>query len=161
MERLWAPWRLDYVGRADKEDGGCFLCEAGRSTDDQRHLVLCRGGTCFAILNRFPYNNGHVMVAPNAHKNSLADLTEVERLEHIEMVVRCQASLTRTVHPAGFNVGLNLGAVAGAGIVGHMHWHIVPRWEGDTNFMPVLADTKVIPQSLAHLWQMLRDADGC
>jgi ATP adenylyltransferase len=158
MERLWAPWRLDYVGREDKEDG-CFLCGAGRSGDEEARLVLWRTETCFAMLNRFPYNNGHLMVAPKAHKSSLADLTEDERLEQIELIVRCQANLTKAIRPAGFNVGLNLGAAAGAGVVGHMHWHIVPRWEGDTNFMPVLADTKVIPQSLAQLWQMLCDAD--
>ena len=159
MERLWAPWRLDYVGRQDKEDV-CFLCEAARSADDEQHLVLYRGETCFAILNRFPYNNGHLMVAPKAHKSSLAELTEQERLEHLDMIVRCQAGLTKAVRPAGFNVGLNLGAAAGAGVVGHMHWHIVPRWDGDTNFMPVLADTKVIPQALSQLYRMLREADA-
>ena len=159
MERLWAPWRLEYVGRPDKE-AGCFLCEAARSADDERHLVLWRGETCFAMLNRFPYNNGHLMVAPNAHKRSLAELAEGERLEQLELIVRCQDSLAKAVTPAGFNVGLNLGAAAGAGVVGHMHWHVVPRWEGDTNFMPVVAETKVIPQSLSHLWQLLRDAGG-
>lgn len=159
MERLWAPWRLDYVGRENKEEG-CFLCAAARSTDDEQRLVLCRGETCLAILNRFPYNNGHLMVAPMAHTNSLADLAEAERLEQFEMIVRCQALLTATIRPAGFNVGLNLGAAAGAGVVGHMHWHIVPRWDGDTNFMAVVGDTKVIPQSLTQLYRMLREADG-
>ncbi|NLW51551.1 MAG: HIT domain-containing protein [Candidatus Brocadiaceae bacterium] len=157
MERLWAPWRLDYVGREDKKgDGGCFLCTAAQSVQDGPHRVLWRGRTCFAILNRYPYNNGHLMVAPNEHKSSLAELTDEERLEHLDLIVRCQAGLTRTVRPAGFNVGLNLGAAAGAGLADHLHWHIVPRWTGDTNFMPVLADTKIIPQSLDQLWRMLR-----
>jgi len=159
MERLWAPWRLEYVGRPDKE-ARCFLCEAALSADDERHLVLWRGETCFAMLNRFPYNNGHLMVAPNAHKRSLAELEEGERLEQLELIVRCQDCLAKAVRPAGFNVGLNLGAAAGAGVVGHMHWHVVPRWEGDTNFMPVVAGTKVIPQSLSHLWKLLRDTGG-
>lgn len=159
MERLWAPWRLAYVGRADKEDG-CFLCEAARTADDEGHLVLWRGETCLAMLNRYPYSNGHVMVAPLEHTADLAGLEDAQRLEQIEMLVRCQEGLRKAIRPAGFNIGLNLGPAAGAGVPGHMHWHVVPRWQGDTNFMPVLADTKVIPQSLADLWRMLREVDG-
>ncbi|KPK65902.1 MAG: HIT family hydrolase [Planctomycetes bacterium SM23_32] len=159
MKQLWAPWRMEYIGRPDRE-GACFLCEAAAAPDDRRRLVLWRGTTSFCLMNCWPYNNGHLMVAPLAHKGDLGDLSEEELLEQMRLVRRCCRGLTALMSPAGFNIGLNLGKAAGAGVPGHMHWHVVPRWEADTNFMPVVADTKVIPQSLDELWQQLRDVDA-
>ena len=159
MEQLWAPWRINYVSRADKERG-CFLCEAAQATDDRRSLVLWRERSSFCMMNSWPYNNGHLMVAPLAHKADLTDLSDDELLEHMQLLRRCRDNLVAAIRPAGFNIGLNLGKAAGAGVPGHMHWHIVPRWEGDTNFMPVVADTKVIAQSLDSLWELLRQADS-
>jgi ATP adenylyltransferase len=159
MDQLWAPWRLDYVSQPEKGNG-CFLCEAAQAADDREKLVLWRARDSFCLLNCWPYNNGHLMVAPVAHKADLADLGDDELLEQIQLLRRCQRSLTAAIAPAGFNIGLNLGSAGGAGVPGHMHWHVVPRWEGDTNFMPVLADTKVIPQSLGALWELLRQVDA-
>jgi ATP adenylyltransferase len=160
MERLWAPWRLEYVGSSD-EQGGCFLCEAARAECDREKLVLWRGQRCFCVINRWPYNNGHLMVAPLEHRADLGDLCDADLLEMMQMLRRCRDALAQTVRPSGFNLGLNLGKAGGAGLADHLHWHIVPRWQGDTNFMPVLADTKVIPQSLDSLWELLRRADSC
>jgi ATP adenylyltransferase len=141
-ETLWAPWRLAYIKSPDRPaTGECFLCSGrDRPADDRRNLVLHRGRHALVVLNRFPYNNGHLLVAPYAHKAHLSELT---------------GRLTRAMSPDGFNIGLNLGKVAGAGLPGHLHWHIVPRWNGDTNFMPVLADVNVIPQSLDALYELL------
>ncbi|MCD6416209.1 MAG: HIT domain-containing protein [Planctomycetes bacterium] len=160
MERLWAPWRISYVKQPDKSEGGCFLCKAAAQEPGSGNLVLFRGESSFCLLNRWPYNNGHLMVAPLAHKSDLAELTPGEMLEQMEMLKRCKRLLEGALAPAGYNVGLNLGGAAGAGLATHLHWHIVPRWEGDTNFMPVLADTKVIPQSLEQLLELLREADN-
>jgi ATP adenylyltransferase len=159
MDRLWAPWRIGYVTQAHKE-AACFLCEAAAAKDNREKLVLWRAGTCFSMLNCWPYNNGHMMVAPLAHKADLSDLSDDELLEQMQLLRRCQRNLAAVVKPAGFNVGLNLGRAAGAGVVGHLHWHIVPRWDGDTNFMPVVAEAKVIAQSLESLWELLRQVDG-
>ncbi len=159
MDRLWAPWRLEYVSKAEKSADGCFLCKAAQAADDRENLVLWRGEGTFCLLNRWPYNNGHLLVAPVAHEADLEELSEKELLDQIRMLQRCKRNLTAALEPAGFNVGLNLGTAAGAGVADHLHWHIVPRWEGDTNYMPVLADTKVIPQALDQLWEALREAD--
>ena len=131
-----------------KDTSPCFLCAALRSKRDEANFILHRGRTCVAILNKFPYANGHVMVAPNAHRGSLAELTEDETLEMMELTRAMQGSLDRAFKPHGYNIGMNLGRVAGAGLLGHIHLHIVPRWNGDTNFMPVTAATKVMPMSL-------------
>ncbi len=159
MDRLWAPWRMDYVTR-DEPDEGCFLCRAAAAGDDRAHLVLWRAATCFCVLNRWPYNNGHVLVAPYEHKGDLTELTNEELFEQARMLRACRERLGEKVGPGGFNLGLNLGKAAGAGLPGHLHWHVVPRWEGDTNFMPAVSGTKVIPQSLAALWELLRDEQG-
>lgn len=159
MERLWAPWRMEYIKEVGRPQG-CFLCEAAGSHDDRAHLVLWRSERSFAMLNRWPYNNGHVLVAHKGHVGDLADMTEDELLDQMRLLRRCQANLRATMSPDGFNVGLNLGRVAGAGVPDHVHWHIVPRWAGDTNYMPVVASAKVIPQSLETLWELLREADG-
>lgn len=159
MDQLWAPWRIEYVSRPDKENG-CFLCEAAGAADDREKLVLWRGETCFCLLNCWPYNNGHLMIAPLAHKGDLRDLSDDELLDQVRSLRRCREDLEAVLKPSGFNIGLNLGKAAGAGVAGHMHWHIVPRWDGDTNFMPVLAETRVIAQSLDSLWELLRRVHG-
>lgn len=159
MDQLWAPWRLAYVVQppTPKPGDDCFICRARDDQNDRDNLVVLRTRLSLVILNRFPYNNGHLLVAPLAHKATLADLTSDELLDTVETVRLMTAFLSELIRPDGFNVGLNLGKVAGAGLPGHLHWHIVPRWNGDTNFMPVLADTKVIVQSLDALWQLLTD----
>ena len=152
---IWAPWRMDYI--LDPKTDGCFLCAALASDDDRAHFVLDRRDHCFAIFNRFPYNNGHLLVAPNAHKADLTDLSDDELAELMHLTRDAQELLRTTVHPHGFNIGINLGRCAGAGLPGHLHVHIVPRWDGDTNFMPVTAGSKVIVQSLDALYELLRE----
>jgi ATP adenylyltransferase len=156
-ETLWAPWRLAYIKSPDRPaTGECFLCSGrDRPAEDRRNLVLQRGRQALVVLNRFPYNNGHLLVAPYAHKAHLSELTDDELLECGQLLRELTARLTRAMSPDGFNIGLNLGKVAGAGLPGHLHWHIVPRWNGDTNFMPVLGDVNVIPQSLDALYDLL------
>ena len=155
MERLWAPWRLEYV--QGPGGSGCIFC-LGAASEDEARLVLHRGQHCFIIMNRFPYSNGHLMVAPLRHvaDPGLLDAAEVAELHRLTTVSR---EILRKVGKAqGFNIGMNLGAVAGAGVADHLHQHIVPRWAGDTNFMPVFADVRVIPQHLQATCQQLRAA---
>jgi len=154
-KNLWAPWRLAYVVQDRKNEPGCFLCAGLADHDDRRNLIALRTPHSVVVLNRYPYNNGHLLVAPKAHKASLADLTEAEILDTQQTLSRMVAALQELMKPDGFNIGINLGKVAGAGLPGHLHWHIVPRWEGDTNFMPVLAEVKVIVQSLEALYDLL------
>ena len=155
-QALWAPWRLDYV-KTNNQDDGCFLCQY-RDADpayDSDHLVIQRGQHTISLLNRFPYNNGHLLIAPRDHA---ADLDEMSVEALAECVGELQAwtrRLKETISPDGFNIGLNLGQAAGAGLPGHLHWHIVPRWDGDTNFMPVLGNANLIPQSLESLYELL------
>jgi len=158
LERLWAPWRMGYISGVDRDEG-CFLCRAVASPDDRAGYILWRGESCLALLNRWPYNNGHLLIAPNLHKADLLELTAEELADQMFMLKRCERNLRSVMSPDGFNVGLNLGRSAGAGLRDHLHWHIVPRWSGDTNFMPVTAAAKVIPQSLEALWELLRQAD--
>ncbi len=153
MDALWAPWRMEYI--LGPKDNECFLCAAAHSTNDRARHVVRRGETCFGLLNRYPYNNGHLLVAPYRHVSGLDELTDAERLELMTLADALVRRLKETIHPDGFNLGLNLGKVAGAGLESHLHLHIVPRWNGDTNFMPILADTKVIPQALDDLWAQL------
>ena len=172
LEQIWAPWRLGYI-KGDQApaqlpiverkwlagaDQDCFLCRYVAEPLDPENLVVCRGSQALVVLNRYPYNNGHLLVAPTSHKAHLHDLTDVEHLEAMQLVTRMVALLEKLIHPEGFNVGLNLGRVAGAGLPGHLHWHVVPRWNGDTNFMPVLAGVNVIPQSLEALRDLLAGA---
>ncbi|HXH96912.1 MAG TPA: HIT domain-containing protein [Gaiellaceae bacterium] len=156
MERLWAPWRLEYVQHADEQEG-CVFCTAAAG-DDARGLLVRRGERAFALLNRFPYSSGHLMVAPYRHDTSFESLDDAEALEIHRLTVQAIEALRTAYAPDGFNVGWNLGRVAGAGIVDHGHVHIVPRWSGDTNFMPVLADVRVIPEHLAETRRRLADA---
>ncbi|NIA20388.1 MAG: HIT domain-containing protein [Anaerolineaceae bacterium] len=154
MERLWAPWRMTYInGINDK--GGCFLCDVLGSDDDARDLVVARNEHSFVVLNRFPYNNGHTLVCPNDHKADLDELTDREMGELMRTTAGTMKLLKKAIRPDGFNVGMNFGRVAGAGLPGHLHIHIVPRWNGDTNFMPVLAEVKIIPQALEDLCRLL------
>jgi ATP adenylyltransferase len=158
MDHLWAPWRLAYVETASKPVGNidpCFICAGLAGDDDRESLVALRTPLSTVILNRFPYNNGHLLIAPQAHKGTLAELTPEEMLDTMETVRKAIRTLDELMHPDGYNVGLNLGRAAGAGLPGHLHWHVVPRWNGDTNFMPVLGDVKVIVQSLDAMHQML------
>ncbi len=159
MDRIWAPWRIDYVCRPQKDEDGCFLCAVAGRHHDEEDLVLWRGRRCLCVMNRWPYNNGHLMIAPVSHTADLADLSDEALLEQVRMLRRARRVLGEVLSPAGFNVGINMGAAAGAGLADHLHWHVVPRWEGDTNFMSVLADTRVIPQALTELWRLLREAD--
>jgi len=153
-QRLWAPWRNSYLKQLTTTR--CIFCAANSSRADRAHHVIDRGGHVFALLNRYPYNNGHVMIAPYRHIGTLTSLRGEEWMELLRMSQRVIGRLRRRLHPHGFNIGMNLGRVAGAGIPGHLHLHLVPRWKGDTNFMPVLAGTKVISQSLDELYQLLR-----
>ena len=159
MENLWAPWRHQYVATKPPPtpNDSCFICRGLRESDDRGNLIAHRGELATVVLNRFPYNNGHLLIAPKAHKATPADLTDAEHLELMQVTTRMIGALEKLINPEGFNVGLNLGKVAGAGLPGHLHWHVVPRWNGDTNFMPVLADTRVIVQSLESLYDMLVD----
>jgi ATP adenylyltransferase len=162
MEQLWAPWRQAYV-TADKPASGespCFLCEGLAQTDDRKNLIAWRTPRSVVVLNRFPYNNGHLLVAPQGHKGRLDELGPDEHLDLMLTVQKMVGVLEGLMHPHGFNIGLNLGRAAGAGLPGHLHWHIVPRWNGDTNFMPVLADARVIVQSLQTLYDLLTEAVG-
>jgi ATP adenylyltransferase len=161
MERLWAPWRSQYVSsfaQPSEEPPECFLCQAIQSEEsrDRELLLVARWETCFAILNRYPYNSGHVMVAPHRHVGQLQELTEAELcalMVHTRAVVE---ALQRAFSPHGFNIGLNIGRAAGAGLPDHLHIHIVPRWHGDTNFLPVIADLKVVSHALEDVYEQLR-----
>ena len=157
MEQLWAPWRLSYVAQAKSAgpDDECFICKGLTQADDRANLIALGGPRSAVLLNRFPYNNGHLLVAPRAHKGRLADLDADEIVEMQQTLSRLVDVLAELMHPDGYNIGLNLGRVAGAGLPGHLHWHLVPRWNGDTNFMPVLADVRVIAQSLDSLYDLL------
>lgn len=156
-EQLWAPWRLSYVATAkqDKPEG-CFFCRYRDEMTDADNLVVSRGPHSLAVLNRYPYNNGHLLVAPHRHTGGLEELNDDELLECMQQLQRMTAALKKLLNADGFNIGLNLGRAAGAGLPGHLHWHLVPRWNGDTNFMPVLTGTNVIPQSLEELYKLLK-----
>lgn len=155
MEQIWAPWRIEYLLQPHKE-GICILCQKPQETNDEANLILHRGKSNFIMLNAFPYNPGHLMVAPYRHIAKLEDLTEAELKEHSDMIKLGIRILKESVKPAGFNIGMNLGKIAGAGIDDHIHSHIVPRWQGDTNFMPVVAKTKVLPQALSESYNVLK-----
>lgn len=159
MERnnLWAPWRINYVQGLDKDKSdGCFICNNLKNPqDDQKNLVLWRTEKSIVILNRYPYNNGHLLIAPNRHIGELEETTEEELLELFRLVIESQKVLSLAIKPHGFNIGMNLGRCSGAGLPGHLHVHVVPRWNGDTNFMSVCSDTDVISQSLNELLELL------
>ena len=156
FERLWTPWRMAYVEKSGGGGDSCIFCDALTAGDDEKHYVVYRGETAFVMLNAFPYNTGHVMVAPNRHLAELSDLDPAERAHVMETITRTIEVIRKAMDPEGFNTGMNLGKVAGAGVPGHLHIHVVPRWAGDTNFMPVTADTKVLPELLQDTAAKLR-----
>jgi ATP adenylyltransferase len=156
VKQLWAPWRLEYIQSADDEPR-CVFCAAVEGDDEER-LVLSRGTRAIALLNKYPYSSGHFMVAPTRHVGEFGDLDEDEVLELHRLASAGIGALAQTYSPQGYNVGWNLGRVAGAGVVDHVHLHVVPRWAGDTNFMPVLADTKVLPEHLEDSRRKLAEA---
>ncbi len=174
QEQIWAPWRMAFVsGEAAAEaarqqkpaldlapgaDPECFICRAVADSADQENLLVERTELSAVILNRYPYNNGHLLVAPKLHKGRPDELSDAEHLDLQRLIARYVGLLERLMKAEGFNVGLNLGRVAGAGLPGHLHWHIVPRWSGDTNFMPSVSGVKVMPQALDALWEFLHEA---
>lgn len=154
MKYLWAPWRMEYILKEKNE--GCIFCEIPKENQDKENYVLYRGKFCFVILNTYPYNNGHIMIAPYAH---IKNLEELNRDTMNELMSLCQKSISvlkKKINPQGFNIGANIGKVGGAGILEHVHLHIVPRWQGDTNFMPVISDTKIMPQYLSETYDLLK-----
>jgi ATP adenylyltransferase len=153
---LWAPWRLEYIEQAD-EQRGCIFCRAAEA-DDEDGLVVHRGAAAFVVLNKFPYASGHLMVAPYRHVGDFAELSDEEVVEIQRLTSQGMGALAELYSPQGYNVGWNLGRIAGAGVTDHVHSHLVPRWAGDTNFMPVLADVKVMPEHLAETRRRLAEA---
>jgi ATP adenylyltransferase len=157
MDYLWTPWRYRYVSDAGKDDR-CIFCEALAAEDDQARLIIERGAKNFVILNRFPYTSGHLMIVPYAHIPDLASADAETLSEMMRIAQRAQKALANTYHPEGFNVGINLGRAAGAGVTGHLHMHVLPRWAGDANFMTVTGETRVEPEELSTTFQRLRAA---
>ena len=157
MERLWTPWRRAFVeGAGSDQTAECFLCASPSAAQDAETFILFRGEHTFVLLNLYPYNNGHMLVAPYAHTGNLANLASAIAGELMATTQRCVAALQRVYRPDGSNIGLNLGKAAGAGVPDHLHVHVVPRWNGDTNFMPIAANTKVLPESLDQTYARLR-----
>jgi ATP adenylyltransferase len=155
MEQLWAPWRMELIEKGEPKQG-CIFCDLPRAGDDRGNLILGRTPHTFAILNRFPYNNGHLMVVPRSHAPDLESLPREQHDELAEMLRVAIRLVGQAYRAQGHNLGMNLGRVAGAGIADHVHWHVVPRWNGDTNFMPVVSDTKVMIEHLDASWARLR-----
>jgi ATP adenylyltransferase len=158
MELLHAPWRIEYILAPRPALAESLFTRIAQSSDDEANCVIARERTCFALLNAFPYTGGHLMVVPYRQVPDLNGLTDEEMTDLLKLTRRCQNALRRVMNPDGFNVGINLGKVAGAGIIEHLHLHVVPRWQGDTNFMPVVANTTVVPQALRELAAQLRSA---
>jgi ATP adenylyltransferase len=147
MKQLWAPWRMAYIDQDSKQDG-CLFCEKVREADAREALVLAQTNHSVVMLNKYPYNNGHLLLAPKRHEKRLSDLSVTEYGDLSEALRQAVEIVYAVLRPGGINLGMNLGKCAGAGVEDHLHWHVVPRWEGDTNFMPVLGDTRVMPQHL-------------
>jgi len=159
MEPLHAPWRIEYILAPKRNSGGpSIFADIAQSADDEANLVIVRDKTCFALLNSFPYTGGHLMIVPYRQVPDFDGLTDGELADLLRLTRRCQHALARVMRPDGFNLGVNLGKVAGAGIVEHLHIHVVPRWNGDTNFMPILAGTSVVPEALHDIAAKLRAA---
>jgi ATP adenylyltransferase len=158
VERIWSPWRMAYIQAAKEqgEDGGCIFCDLPAEGDDVRTMILARGELAYVIVNSFPYNPGHLMVAPFRHVGAFTSLEAAELADVDALVGRSIRALEQEMEPHGYNLGMNLGRVAGAGIPDHVHWHLVPRWNGDTNFMPVVGQTRVLPELLEETYARLR-----
>jgi ATP adenylyltransferase len=160
LSRIWAPWRAQYVRSAASSPQAlksCFLCQACSGDNLRDNFVVLREAHSIVVLNRFPYSSGHLLVAPCLHRETLGELSSRDLLEPIETIRKMTVILDRILRPQGYNIGLNQGKSAGAGLPGHLHWHIVPRWDGDTNFMPILADTKVLVDSLHEFYDRITD----
>jgi len=155
MKSLWAPWRMDYI--LGKKKGGCIFCSKPTEDRDEENLILFRGRVAFVMMNKFPYNNGHLMLVPKRHCSGFEELNDRELQELFDLMKTSVRVLKSTLRPHGFNIGINIGVAGGAGVA-HLHFHIVPRWTGDTNFMPVLGETKIIPQYLEETYKKLRFA---
>lgn len=151
---MWAPWRIQYIENCDTPEG-CIFCDKPRGDNDRGNLIVYRGEVTFVIMNRYPYNNGHLMIVPYRHTCDLASLSRSEQNELFDLLAASSAVLSEVMHPHGFNIGMNLGRVAGAGIADHLHYHIVPRWDGDTNFMPITGHAKVVSEGLEQTWEKL------
>jgi ATP adenylyltransferase len=161
MERLWTPWRRAFIeGATANTHSGCFLCTKPAEHDDRANLILWRGERAYVLLNLYPYNSGHLMIAPYAHTGDLATLDSATAQEIMALTQRCVGVLQQAYRPAGFNIGMNLGMPAGAGVPDHLHVHVVPRWAGDTNFMPIVAGTKVLPETLDQTYARLAPLFG-
>ncbi|MBD3315012.1 MAG: HIT domain-containing protein [Chitinivibrionales bacterium] len=156
MNQIWAPWRMTYIAGIDKNDDGCVFCRKPQGADDEEGLILYRGKRCYVLQNLYPYNNGHLMIVPYTHTSDPATLDDESSLELWRLTMKSKAALKAAFHPDGFNIGMNIERVAGAGIDQHIHLHIVPRWSGDTNFMPVVGETKVISQALSDTYKALK-----
>ncbi len=157
MKHLWSPWRMKYIQKHLQADG-CVFCKVQKMPDNEENLIVYRGENAYVIMNRFPYTSGHVLVLPYVHENNLEILPEATRAEMMELVTKTMSVLRGTYHPQGFNFGANIGAAAGAGIAPHVHLHIVPRWNGDTNFMSTLGETRVVPEALEDSYWRVRKA---
>lgn len=155
MDHLWSPWRMEYISRNDKP-AGCIFCSACADQDGDQNLIIRKGKLAFVILNRYPYTSGHVMVVPNAHLPSLVSLDSPTIEEMMQLIQQGLRTIEKTYHPHGFNVGANIGTVAGAGVADHVHFHIVPRWNGDTNFMTTVGGARVLPEELGQTQQKLK-----
>ncbi|MCX6013865.1 MAG: HIT domain-containing protein [Chloroflexi bacterium] len=153
MKQIWAPWRVEYINDAKNE--GCFFCNNFKVQRDTENYILFRGKYNFVIMNKYPYNSGHLMVVPVLHTANLGDLSDEAMSEHLRIVNRALIALKTALRAQGFNVGMNLGQIAGAGVADHLHTHIVPRWNGDTNYMPVIADIRVIPEALKDTYEKI------
>ena len=158
MEALHAPWRIEYIMAPKPKNAESLFARIAQSSDDEANYVIARDRTCFAVLNTYPYNGGHLLIVPYRQTPDLNGLTDEELADLLKLTRRCQNALTSVMKPDGFNIGVNLGKVAGAGVQGHLHIHVVPRWLGDTNFMPILANTVVVPEALRDLAAKLRAA---
>lgn len=156
MKQLWSPWRMKYIENHGKVDG-CIFCIAQAKTDNAENLIALRGKNVYVILNRYPYTSGHLMVIPFEHKSNLEELDAETRAEMMELTSRCTAILRKIYNAESFNVGINIGEAAGAGVLGHVHIHVVPRWAGDTNFMSTLGETRVLPEALEDTYKRVRD----
>jgi len=156
MKKLWAPWRIQYILHVDSEKEGCIFCVKPKENKDEKNLILFRGEKTFVMMNLFPYNTGHLMVAPFRHTGGFVELDEEEGKEIFKLTQLSLKILKEVMEPDGFNLGTNIGRVAGAGYEDHVHLHIVPRWSGDTNFMPIIADVKIIPEGLKETYKKLK-----
>ncbi|UCD20497.1 MAG: HIT domain-containing protein [candidate division WOR-3 bacterium] len=154
MDKLWAPWRVEYIRNPGT---GCFFCEGLRSRDDRKVYIVERGMRSFTIMNRFPYNNGHVMIAPVRHVGQILDLDDEEIIAVHHLMTRVIRAIDYSMKPQGYNIGVNQGRVSGAGVIDHVHFHVVPRWQGDTNFMPIVSETKVISEALMKTYEKIKE----